>query len=227
MHQDQKVGTCLDHLVVGVGELNGGAETFERFSGLRVPTGGRHPLMGTHNCLTQLGNGAFLELIAIDPAATAPERKRWYSLDEADTQQRLMTGPTLLTWVVAVPDLDAALSLARQAGFDAGRAVEQQRDDLHWRLTVRDDGRSVAHGTFPTLIQWPEGVDAAERMPDQGARVQHVQISNPDPTGFATALDAIGAGELVEVVKGPAALTVQLLINERRVEMGSNRPVLF
>jgi TusA-related sulfurtransferase len=37
--------------------------------------------MGTHNCLMQLGEAMFLEIIATDPAAS-PQRRRWFALDD-------------------------------------------------------------------------------------------------------------------------------------------------
>ena len=67
----------LDHLVIGAATLAEGVAWLEDRLGVTVPAGGKHPLMGTHNRLMQLGHGTFLEIIAIDPDAASPGRRRF------------------------------------------------------------------------------------------------------------------------------------------------------
>ena len=192
----------LDHLVFGTASLAGGADAFARRTGVRLPPGGRHPLMGTHNRLTRVAEGSFVELIAIDPEAAPPGRSRWFSLDDTTTAARLAEGPALLAWVVGVDDLDAALGAALDAGVEAGRAVMQRRGELSWRISVRDDGALVEGGAFPALIEWPDGAGAAARMTDVGLRVLALEITHPDPARLAVALEAIGAGALAGLAEG-------------------------
>jgi hypothetical protein len=44
--------------------------------------------MGTHNRLLKLGEGFYLELIAIDPQAPPPGRPRWFGLDRLELPVR-------------------------------------------------------------------------------------------------------------------------------------------
>lgn len=50
--------------------------------------------MGTHNLMLRLGDSSYLEIIAINPAAPAPGRPRWFALDRlaGDGSPRLATG---------------------------------------------------------------------------------------------------------------------------------------
>ena len=48
---------ALDHLTVAALTLEQGVDHVRRALGVVVPPGGAHPLMGTHNCLMQLGDG--------------------------------------------------------------------------------------------------------------------------------------------------------------------------
>src|SRR4051812_15158493 len=71
----------LDHITVAALTLEQGIAHVRATLGVDVPFGGAHPLMATHNCLMQIGDGVFLEIIAPDPAAT-PQRARWFALDD-------------------------------------------------------------------------------------------------------------------------------------------------
>ena len=64
----------IDHLIVACGDLGQGAAWLEARLGEAPQLGGKHALMGTHNMLLRLGARIYLELIAIDPDAPAPQR---------------------------------------------------------------------------------------------------------------------------------------------------------
>ena len=76
----------------------------EEALGVDLATRGEHPQMGTHNHLLSLGPEIYFEAIAINPDAEAPNRPRWFNLDN-------FQGPPRLTnWILATDDLDAALA---------------------------------------------------------------------------------------------------------------------
>ena len=64
----------LDHITVTAFSLETGAEWVTQSLGVGPQAGGEHPRMGTHNLLLRLGDAAFLEIIAPNPAAQAPSR---------------------------------------------------------------------------------------------------------------------------------------------------------
>ena len=179
--------------------------------------------MGTHNRLTRLApageDAAFLELVAIDPDGTAPPHPRWFGLDGREVQARLAAGPALLTWVVAVDDLDTALRDAAAAGVDAGRPVEQTRAELRWRIAVRADGALNEGGAFPALIEWPPGTDASLRMRDIGARLTSLRASHPEPGRLRAALEAIGAARLVALSLGEPGVAATLAHGGRAIAL--------
>lgn len=151
---------ALDHLVVGAASLAQGVAWCEATFGFMPAAGGAHPLMGTHNRLLRVDAPgfprAYLEIIAIDPAASAPGRVRWFDLDDAALQARLARGPALIHWVARVDDLDAACAAWRAGGIERGEALAASRGTLRWRIAVRPDGARLAHGQWPTLIEWGE-----------------------------------------------------------------------
>ena len=95
----------IDHIVVAAPDLDSGAR-HRQAAGRGAARGGAHPRMGTHNRVLGMAGGMYLEVIAIDPDAAAPERPRWFGLDEPAMRERLRGGPFLAHWAarVALPD---------------------------------------------------------------------------------------------------------------------------
>lgn len=153
----------IDHLVIVAASLEQGSRWCEATLGATPVAGGRHALMGTHNRLLSLACEAFprcyLEIIAIDPDAPAPARRRWFDLDDAAMQAALTAGPRLIHWVARCDDLGAECAARASTGIDAGEILAAERATpqglLRWRIAVRADGRRPAGG-LPTLIEWGE-----------------------------------------------------------------------
>ncbi|MFM8901417.1 MAG: VOC family protein [Burkholderiales bacterium] len=86
--------TTLDHLVIAASSLAQGVQWCEVTLCITPGPGGSHVKMGTHNRLFSIAGphspGVYAEIIAIDPAASAPQRRRWFGLDEPAVQAALL-----------------------------------------------------------------------------------------------------------------------------------------
>ena len=189
----------LDHLIVAAQSLAAGCEFVEERLGVRPQGGGKHVAMGTHNTLLALGAGSYLEVIAIDPEGKTPARHRWFDLDEPRMRASLAEGPRLIHWAARTDDIDAARARAK---IDPGPVHPMQRGDLHWRITIPDDGQLPGGGLLPTLIQWPDGVHPTKRLPDRGLRVVAFAGEHPEPAPIRAALAALGLSEVLKVTYG-------------------------
>ncbi|MBX3606128.1 MAG: VOC family protein [Piscinibacter sp.] len=183
---------ALDHLVIGAATLAQGVAWCEAVLGVTPSAGGAHPLMSTHNRLLRIDSArfprAYLEIIAIDPAAPPPGRARWFDLDDAAMQRRLQQGPALIHWVARVGDLDAASGAWRAAGLERGEALAASRGTLRWRIAVRPDGARLADGALPTLIEW--GTDhPCDALPASGVALERLDLR-----GWPAAAGALPAG---------------------------------
>jgi hypothetical protein len=171
----------FDHLVVAARTLEEGSTWIASRLGAPMAPGGKHALMGTHNRLLSLGHRRFLEVIAIDPEATAPSRPRWFGLDTFAMKARLDRGPALIHWVMRTDDIESAL---RQYP-EAVEILQLERGDYRWRIGVPRDGRLPCDGACPTLIQWEGGLHPADRLPESGCmlldlgRQSQAQFSTP------------------------------------------------
>lgn len=205
----------LDHLAVAATDLASGTAWLEARLGVALAPGGAHPRMGTHNRVLRLGDGVYLELIAIDPDAPPPGRPRWFGLDEPELAARLAERPRLVAWAAASDDLGAAVAASP---FPHGPIHEMTRGDLVWRITIPDDGRVVEGGAVPTLIEWPPGVHPTKRMPNSGCTLERLTIRHPEPQRITAGLAAIGlADPAVHFDGGPASLAVSLHTPDGRV----------
>ena len=194
----------LDHVILGCPELEAGVAVLSDAFGASPAGRGFHEKMGTHNALWNMGD-AYIELIAIDPAAPPPGRPRWYGLDDPGFIARMAGGPRLLTWSVASSD-PAGMAAASPEPFSAPE--DFARDDLRWRMAVPAAGTPAMDGAFPAPIEWIAGVHPAKRLGDQGLRCAKLTISHPDVALIAEATKGIGPD--VDFDEGPANLTLAL-----------------
>lgn len=174
--------TEFDHLVVIAPDLASGLDHVAAQIGLRLPPGGAHPLMGAHNHLVRLGADTFLEVIAPDPAAPAPGRPRWFTLDHPPAR------PRLAHWVVRTDDL-AALHPRLPAA--CGPAIPVTRGAVHWRLTVPEDGSLPDGGSFPSVIEWGTRPLPPRAMPGEGLDLRRLVLGHPEPAGLSARLDPL------------------------------------
>ncbi len=156
----------LDHLIYAAETLDEGCDFVEALTGVRPGPGGQHLAMGTHNALLSLGPEAYLEVIAIDPSLPKPNRPRWFDLDN------FSGSPKLIHWACRVPDLE---KIHPELPPEVGEIVPMSRDDLHWKITIPKDGSLPFGGAYPTHLEWPGGLGAAARLPDQGVRLKKLE----------------------------------------------------
>ncbi len=139
--------TGLDHLILGIDDLDRGIAWVEQRTGVRAVFGGVHPGRGTRNALLALGPDCYLEIIAPDPEQSSPN---WFS------QVLTLHEPRLIGWAVHTPHLNTLAQTAAAAGFpiDGPHDGARARPDgkiLSWKfLRLRDD----RGGLLPFFIEW-------------------------------------------------------------------------
>jgi hypothetical protein len=217
----------LDHLVIAARTLEEGARFIAAKFGVEMAAGGAHPSMRTHNRLLNLWGGAYLEVIAIDPAAaqTDTARARLFALDDPAMQRRLeQHGPQLTHWVARV---DRPKSLGRwreQYPERIAPVVPMSRGGNTWSLTVPDDGafpawQGVGDGIAPSLIQWDTPRHPSDTLPQTGIALKALTGFHPRADVIAAQLVWLGASHLlhVETTAGAPALIAEFELPDRTV----------
>ena len=177
----ENVLTELDHVVIVAPSLESGADFCEKILGVPMAAGGEHARMGTHNRLLNLGDGVYLEVIAINPAIGKPDMPRWFGMDDAEQRARAAEGPYLATFVARTNSIEAASTPLPELG----RVHAMQRGKLEWQITITEESRLIEWGTVPALIEWPPGVHPTQTLPASGCALERLEVIHPQPDRLA------------------------------------------
>ena len=180
--------TAVDHLLLGVADLDAGISWVERITGVKAVHGGSHPGAGTRNALISLGGRQYLEIIAPDPTQTSFN----FQID-----LRSLVEPRLITWAARTSDIGAIAKIAREAGLEsAPRDGSRARPDgkiLRWR-SVRlpnQPGRQSVE-VIPFFIEWAPGSVHPSQDSPAGCQLQSLDFEHPDPAGVVELLRKFG-----------------------------------
>jgi len=195
----------IDHIVIGAHTLEQGVDYIQQQFGVKVPLGGVHPKMGTHNALMQLSDSLFFEIIAINPDSYTDEtlivdQPRWFSLDDPLLQKQLIQQPRLLTWVVNCSDINRALT---QGIYRQTCAERITRGELSWDFALPADRSLLAAGLIPYILQW-HGSHPAAKMKNLACQLQYITVHHPQPQWLTDQLRSIGIKDLVKIKSLPA-----------------------
>jgi hypothetical protein len=196
----------LDHLVVACKDLDQGTAWLADRLGVEPQDGGKHPLMGTHNRLLRIGDGCYLEVIAIDSDAPAPPRPRWFSLDAPEMQARLAEGPLLVTWAVRTDKIVEAVTRVPELG----QVHAATRGALSWRITIPEDGSLQFGGLLPTVIQWEGDAHPTAALEQRGCELQELTLAHPMSAGLVPMFRALRISGPVDLKPGPKELAAVL-----------------
>jgi hypothetical protein len=209
--------TAVDHLLLGVADLDAGIDWVEQRTGVRAVVGGVHPGRGTRNALLALSGRQYFEILAPDPAQEGGGRADLRALGE----------PRLITWSALATDIDGLAARVKAAGLSAmgprpgsrarpdGRLLEWTTLGIEIGVRVRRDRpdpvlHPVGTGLAPPVAGFPEGLRAGVagvRAPGAGSPARHAvahrhRCDDPpgrDPRARRHADDAEGqAGAQVE-----------------------------
>ena len=162
---------ALDHLILGIDDLERGIAEFTRLTGLEPQRGGQHPGRGTENALISLGDESYLEILAPTPASRESSTSAW---------------PTRLTpsgWALRAANLAAVLGRLREASFEvvgpiAGSRKRADGSVLQWQSGgARGSGLERA----PFFIQWSADTKHPSATSPGGCRLGTFEVTAPDP----------------------------------------------
>lgn len=180
----------LDHIAVSAETLQAGADWVRAALGVPVETGGKHPITSTHNMLLSLGPEEYLEIIAIDPDAPPPGRRRAFGLDDFSGR------PRITNWVCSVTGIDDN----RPEG--SGDVHDMTRGALTWRMGMPASGNLPFDGTQPAVIEWND-VHPAPSLPDRGCRLVALRVFHPEAEALAARLAGRLADPRITIAPGP------------------------
>jgi hypothetical protein len=191
---------AVDHLILGVSDLDVGVEWFEKRTGVKPVFGGVHPGVGTRNALASLGGKRYLEILAPDPAQTDFQ----FRIDV-----RKLTEPRLVNWAAGTADVEAVAKKGAATGYQifGPRAGSRARPDgktLRWELLgVMHDLEANGVDPIPFFIEWAaDAVHPSQESPT-GCELTALVIEHPNPGKVKKVLSTLGLE--ADVRKGKTA----------------------
>jgi hypothetical protein len=191
--------TDLDHIILGVDDLDKGVAWVEKRTGVRAAFGGVHPGRGTRNALLALGSDCYLEIIAPDPEQSSPS---WFS------QVLTLPEPRLIAWAVHTTDLASLSEKSVEVGLriDGPYDGARSRPDgkvLSWRLFHL---RQNCDGLLPFFIEW--GRDSVHPAADapRGCALKRFHLQSPDAPELASVLRTLAVEIAMEPGEKPRVL---------------------
>ena len=193
----------IDHLLLGVPELDAGVQWIQDEFGIAAGEGGRHLGVGTHNALVALGGRTYLEIIAPDPEQLVPQAALPYGLGS-------LSAPRLINWAVRVPDMDAWAAKLYELGIPTQlRARDRVNPDgrrLAWRTAAMPAATIVngvnLTGLMPFAIDWQDTVHPSETAPG-GIVLESLSLCHPRIQVVQAAAAALELPVLVEQAAEP------------------------
>jgi len=192
----------LDHLVYAVPDLPAALDWFAEHAGLRPAIGGRHLDQGTHNALVNLGQGAYLEIVAIDPENTTISPPRWMGVDH-------ISEPRMVRWSLKSDNLEADTERLRLLNPALGTIHTGQRElttgaTLKWRMSLPQPSPAVE--LLPFFLDWSASdFHPTDHMPEQFTTTQ-IEIRHPNPEQITEKLQQLDLN--VKATHGPVPMIV-------------------
>lgn len=197
---------AVDHLLLGVADLDHGIEWVEKWTGVKAAVGGSHPGRGTRNALLSLGGRRYLEIIAPDPAQSSYN----FQIDV-----RKLVEPRLITWAVGTSDIEAVARKAKDAGLqlfgpnDGSRARPDGRL-LKWKsLGVQNSFGRDGVEPVPFFIQWAADSPHPSQDSPGGCELVALALEHPEAVKVRKSLRDLGID--LEVKQAEAAKLVATL----------------
>jgi glyoxalase-like protein len=180
---------AVDHLLLGVADLDRGIAWVERLTGVKPAVGGTHPGAGTRNALISLGGRQYLEIIAPDPGQPSYN----FHIDV-----RTLDEPRLITWAATTTDVNEIAKQAREAGHQIfgprdGSRARPNGKVLKWK-TVGVVNKFGLGGVEPVpfFIEWAADSLHPSQDSPKGCELQSFEIEHPNPVGMSEMLKKLG-----------------------------------
>lgn len=175
----QRANHYIDHIVLGISDLDTGVEQVEKLTGVRPRFDGRDAKLGTQSAVILLGTDSFLEILAPDPKAD-PE------LIDAELKPLIldklagMESLTPFTWAVGSENLERSQWFARRAGSRTSEIEAGMRKrgwgrtvDWTWSRVTRPETR-----VMPLLVQWSSEGKKPQDYAPEGCSLKQLHLNS-------------------------------------------------
>jgi hypothetical protein len=185
----------IDHVILGIDDLDRGVQAFEAATGVKPVYGGKHP-GGTHNALVSLGEGIYLEILAVQEGVTV--EGNYAGLKALKTL-------TPIGWAVSSKDSTQLRNSLSAAGIavsepEAGSRITPSGSSLSWHSLALKESSAEK----PFFIVWSEHTAHPSTTSPSGCKLQQWSIASPHAKDLAQLRQALDLRVDVAEAKAPS-----------------------
>jgi glyoxalase-like protein len=162
----------IDHVILGINDLDRGMREFESRTGVTPKRGGEHPGRGTQNALVSLGRGHYLEILAPATSQQPPASR------EAAINHGALT---LVGWALHTPAIAGIVQRVRSAGFDVEGPVPGSRRAPDGALLAWQSASVDQLGATPFFIEWSKDTPHPSTTSPTGCTLVSLELVHPAP----------------------------------------------
>lgn len=198
------IGRTVDHIVYAVPNLEQACDELEKGLGIRPVFGGYHQTQGTKNALLNLGNGAYLELLAVDMENKVIPPPRWMGVDLIDKAR-------ITRWALKSQNLESDSTYLQSYNSELGKIQGGQRKTqdgslLKWQLIMPTSTPMM--DVLPFMVDWQESSHHPTDRLAEVCPLLEVKIAHPQAEKIQTIFEQLGVQ--LEVKKGAEKIEIVL-----------------
>jgi len=211
-------GPKIDHVLLGVPDLDAAVDDFERDTGVQPVIGGEHPEFGTSNALVSLSDGSYFEIIGPGPSASVDNLGGVFGRQES----RSLAG-----FAMSSGELKAVAERVRAAGFELQGPIPGSRttpdgETLEWQMLLI--GGHDFGGLIPFLIDWGDTPHPATTSPT-GLSVARFEVRHPEAEELRRIYSELLGADVATVQADHAMLDLVMDTPEGRVAFRGEGPL--
>lgn len=163
----------LDHIILGVPDLETARVDFQKASGVLPDLGGNHPSLGTHNALVSLGSSYF-EFLSVDPTVNSVE-------NSVTRELKGLLRPKLLGWAIQTDDFTKLRSSLKSANLLLSDVGSGRRRSPNGTVVAYEFAMIVGcerqESILPFFIKWQAGTIHPATSSPGGCSLQEFSIT--------------------------------------------------
>jgi len=175
----------IDHIVLGISDLQAGIDQLEELTGVRPVFGGEHPNRGTHNALISLGARRYLEILAPRPEAEVVDQLRLLSE---------LSDLTPVMWAVATDDAVQTADRLATNGHPTTEVVPGSRTQLDGSILEWETFQLSEFGVagVPFFIEWSEQSPHPSQTSPTGCELESIELAHPESDRLRQVVQVLG-----------------------------------